>query len=157
MAFPPFSSFVLYLFERDQFSPTPYFRANKHHVINIMYDVTKLFEVGGALRQANKAGQDGECVVVRLYLPINAVPLVPQFQYVLLFSRQGKVRLHKWYHAFTQKEKKKIQRELVTTILGRRSKMCNVLEYRDTKVVYKRYEKEEVVGFYRSQSNCTWL
>ena len=71
---------------------------------------------------------------------------------MLLFSRQGKVRLQKWYHAYTQKEKKKIQRELVTTILGRRSKMCNVLEYRDTKVVYKRYEKEEVVGFYRSQS-----
>lgn len=61
-----------------------------------------------------------------------------QFQYVLLFSRQGKVRLQKWYHAYTQKEKKKIQRELVAAILARRSKMCNVLEYKETKVVYKR-------------------
>jgi AP-1 complex subunit sigma 1/2 len=61
------------------------------------------------------------------------------FQYVLLFSRQGKVRLQKWYHAFTQKEKKKIQRELVSAILARRSKMCNFLEYRGTKIVYKRY------------------
>jgi AP-1 complex subunit sigma 1/2 len=58
---------------------------------------------------------------------------------VLLFSRQGKVRLQKWYHAFTQKEKKKIQRELVSAILARRSKMCNFLEYRGTKIVYKRY------------------
>ena len=63
----------------------------------------------------------------------------PQIQYVLLFSRQGKVRLQKWFHAFPQKEKKKIQRELVSTILSRKSKMCNILEYKETKVVYKRY------------------
>ena len=37
------------------------------------------------------------------------------------------------------KEKKKFQRELVATILSRKSKMCNVLEYRELKVVYKRY------------------
>lgn len=58
---------------------------------------------------------------------------------MLLFSRQGKVRLQKWYHAYTQKEKKKIQRELVAAILARRSKMCNFLEYRETKIVYKRF------------------
>ena len=57
---------------------------------------------------------------------------------MLLFSRQGKLRLQKWYQAYTQKEKKKIGRELVAAILGRRSKMCNVLEYREMKVVYKR-------------------
>ena len=31
-------------------------------------------------------------------------------------------------------------RELISTVLARRSKMCNVLEYKDLKVVYKRYE-----------------
>lgn len=61
-----------------------------------------------------------------------------QIQYVLLFSRQGKVRLQKWYQAYQLKEKKKIQRELVSTILSRKSKMCNFLEYKDLKVVYKR-------------------
>ncbi|XP_064394218.1 AP-1 complex subunit sigma-2-like isoform X1 [Halichondria panicea] len=60
-------------------------------------------------------------------------------QYVLLFSRQGKVRLQKWYQAFQVREKKKIQRELVSTILARKSKMCNILEYKDQKIVYKRY------------------
>lgn len=30
-------------------------------------------------------------------------------------------------------------RELIATILARRSKMCNFLEYKETKVVYKRY------------------
>ena len=46
--------------------------------------------------------------------------------------------MQKWYAAFPLKEKKKIQRELVSTILARKSKMCNILEYRELKVVYKR-------------------
>lgn len=37
-----------------------------------------------------------------------------------------------------QKEKKKITRELVSLILARKPKMCNFLEWKDTKVVYKR-------------------
>ena len=57
---------------------------------------------------------------------------------MLLFSRQGKVRLQKWYNALSSKEKKKIMRELIATILARKSKMCNILEYKDMKVVYKR-------------------
>lgn len=58
---------------------------------------------------------------------------------MLLFSRQGKVRLQKWYSPLSLKEKKKIMRELIATILSRKSKMCNFLEYKETKVVYKRY------------------
>lgn len=57
---------------------------------------------------------------------------------MLLFSRQGKLRLQKWYQAYTRKEKKKFSRELISTILTRRSKMCNFLEYKDYKIVYKR-------------------
>ena len=30
-------------------------------------------------------------------------------------------------------------REVISTILSRRSKMCNILEYKDLKIVYKRY------------------
>ena len=59
---------------------------------------------------------------------------------MLLFSRQGKLRLQKWYTASSQKEKKKITRDLITTVLARKPKMCSFLEYKDLKVVYKRYE-----------------
>eukprot|EP00127_Corallochytrium_limacisporum_P007170 Clim_evm43s243 gene=Clim_evmTU43s243 len=59
--------------------------------------------------------------------------------FILLFSRQGKCRLQKWYHAYTQKEKKKIMREMTTTILARKPKMCNFLEWKEFKIVYKRY------------------
>ncbi|XP_074041152.1 AP-1 complex subunit sigma-2 isoform X2 [Leptinotarsa decemlineata] len=60
-------------------------------------------------------------------------------QFMLLFSRQGKLRLQKWYVAHPDKLKKKITRELITTILARKPKMCSFLEWRDLKVVYKRY------------------
>lgn len=58
---------------------------------------------------------------------------------MLLFSRQGKLRLQKWYVAHPDKLKKKITRELITTILARKPKMCSFLEWRDLKIVYKRY------------------
>ncbi|KAF4531530.1 hypothetical protein B566_EDAN019549, partial [Ephemera danica] len=70
------------------------------------------------------------------------MPLVPycfQMQFMLLFSRQGKLRLQKWYVAYPDKTKKKITRELITTILGRKPKMCSFLEWKDLKIVYKRY------------------
>merc|ERR1712121_148946 len=54
-------------------------------------------------------------------------------------SRQGKLRLQKWYEAKEAKEKKKIVRELTSTILQRKPKMCNFIEYKDLCVVYKRY------------------
>lgn len=62
-----------------------------------------------------------------------------QMQFMLLFSRQGKLRLQKWYVPLSDKEKKKITRELVQTVLARKPKMCSFLEWRDLKVVYKRW------------------
>uniref|UniRef100_A0A7M4ECW6 Adaptor related protein complex 1 subunit sigma 2 n=1 Tax=Crocodylus porosus TaxID=8502 RepID=A0A7M4ECW6_CROPO len=59
-------------------------------------------------------------------------------QFMLLFSRQGKLRLQKWYVPLSDKEKKKITRELVQTVLARKPKMCSFLEWRDLKIVYKR-------------------
>ncbi|KAG6930507.1 adaptor related protein complex 1 sigma 2 subunit, partial [Chelydra serpentina] len=72
-------------------------------------------------------------------------PLLPPpspagtMQFMLLFSRQGKLRLQKWYVPLSDKEKKKITRELVQTVLARKPKMCSFLEWRDLKIVYKRY------------------
>ena len=61
-------------------------------------------------------------------------------QFMLLFSRQGKLRLQKWYTAQTDKAKKKTTRELITMVLARKPKMCSFLEWKDLKVVYKRHE-----------------
>uniref|UniRef100_M1A624 Adaptor AP-1 19 kDa protein n=1 Tax=Solanum tuberosum TaxID=4113 RepID=M1A624_SOLTU len=62
-----------------------------------------------------------------------------QIHFVLLISRQGKVRLTKWYSPYTQKERTKVIRELSGMILSRGPKLCNFVEWRGYKVVYKRY------------------
>uniref|UniRef100_A0ACD5TAK3 Uncharacterized protein n=1 Tax=Avena sativa TaxID=4498 RepID=A0ACD5TAK3_AVESA len=59
--------------------------------------------------------------------------------FVLLISRQGKVRLTKWYLPYTQKERTKVIRELSGLILTRAPKLCNFVEWRGYKVVYRRY------------------
>ncbi|KAL8523868.1 hypothetical protein ACS0TY_013722 [Phlomoides rotata] len=59
--------------------------------------------------------------------------------FVLLISRQGKVRLTKWYSPYSQKERTKVIRELSGLILTRGPKLCNFVEWRGYKVVYKRY------------------
>lgn len=51
-------------------------------------------------------------------------------RYMLLLSRQGKVRLAKWFDTLASKEKTKIVREVTTLVLGRRAKMCNFIEYK---------------------------
>ncbi|KAG7880421.1 hypothetical protein KL905_002395 [Ogataea polymorpha] len=60
-------------------------------------------------------------------------------KYLILLSKQGKVRLSKWYIAVSQKEKQRIIRELTAIIPLRKPKMCNVLEHKDSKLVYRRY------------------
>ncbi|OJT04158.1 AP-1 complex subunit sigma-1 [Trametes pubescens] len=59
--------------------------------------------------------------------------------YMLLVSRQGKVRLSKWFTTMSQKAKAKIVKDVTQLVLARRTRMCNFLEYKDTKVVYRRY------------------
>ncbi|KAI4985282.1 hypothetical protein ZWY2020_017912 [Hordeum vulgare] len=62
-----------------------------------------------------------------------------KINFVLLISRQGKVRLTKWYSPYTQKERTKVIRELSGLILTRGPKLCNFVEWRGYKVVYRRY------------------
>ncbi|KAJ7269831.1 AP complex, mu/sigma subunit [Mycena rebaudengoi] len=59
--------------------------------------------------------------------------------YILLVSRQGKVRLAKWFATTPPKIKAKIVKDVTQLVLARRTRMCNFLEYKDTKVVYRRY------------------
>ncbi|KAJ2816512.1 AP-1 adaptor complex sigma subunit Aps1 [Coemansia sp. 'formosensis'] len=60
-------------------------------------------------------------------------------KYFFLVSRQGKLRLAKWYTTLTPKEKAKTIKDVSQTVLSRRPKQCNFIEHRDTKVVYRKY------------------
>uniref|UniRef100_A0A1I8FAS1 Clat_adaptor_s domain-containing protein n=1 Tax=Macrostomum lignano TaxID=282301 RepID=A0A1I8FAS1_9PLAT len=52
--------------------------------------------------------------------------------FMLLFSRQGKLRLQKWYMATSEKMKKRSPETW-------KPKMCAFIEWKDLKIVYKRY------------------
>lgn len=62
-----------------------------------------------------------------------------QIRFVLLLSRQGKVRLAKWYTTVSQKERAKIVKEVLPLVLPRSPKLCNFVDWRDAKLVYRRY------------------
>jgi len=60
--------------------------------------------------------------------------------FFFLVSRQGKLRVAKWYSQFSAKDKAKIVRDVTQMSISRPSKLCNFLEWRDRyKIVYKRY------------------
>ncbi|KAJ0011654.1 hypothetical protein NQD34_012629 [Periophthalmus magnuspinnatus] len=59
-------------------------------------------------------------------------------RFLLLFSRQGKLRLQKWYTPLTEREKKKIIRDMTTMVLARQPRSCNFLHWKDLKIIYKR-------------------
>ncbi|KAJ9098198.1 hypothetical protein QFC21_004527 [Naganishia friedmannii] len=52
---------------------------------------------------------------------------------------KGKVRLAKWFQTLPPKAKAKIVKDVTQLVLARRTRMCNVLEYKDSKVIYRRY------------------
>lgn len=49
------------------------------------------------------------------------------------------MRLQKWFTTYPEKQKKKMIRELVSLVLGRKPRSCAFVEWKDLKIVYKRY------------------
>lgn len=47
-----------------------------------------------------------------------------QLKWILLISRQGKVRLSKWYGTLSQKNKNKIVKDVTQLVLARRVRCC---------------------------------
>ncbi|GLD65101.1 AP-1 complex subunit sigma-3, partial [Lates japonicus] len=63
----------------------------------------------------------------------------PQIRFLLLFSRQGKLRLQKWYTPLTDREKKKVIRDMMMLVLARPPRSCSFLQWKDLKIVSRRY------------------
>ena len=57
----------------------------------------------------------------------------------MLQNRQGKTRLSRWYVAYNEDERKRIEIECHRNIVQRESKMTNFLEFRNHKIIYRRY------------------
>ena len=57
----------------------------------------------------------------------------------LLINRQGKIRLVKFYDNIYLNDRKKITREISKAVVSRSSKLSNIYEWQNKKVIYKRY------------------
>ena len=62
-----------------------------------------------------------------------------QITFILLQNRLGKTRLSRWYVPHEDGERQKIETEVNRLIINRDSKMTNFLEFRNHKLVYRRY------------------
>merc|ERR1712194_569621 len=60
-------------------------------------------------------------------------------QYLLLQNRQGKTRLSKYYRPYTDDEKHKLEGEIHRLVTTRDPKFTNFVEYRQYKLIYRRY------------------
>jgi hypothetical protein len=60
-------------------------------------------------------------------------------RFILLQNRQGKTRLSKWYVPFNAAEKNKIESEIHRAVVARDPRFTNFLEYRNYKIIYRRY------------------
>ncbi|OQS00801.1 hypothetical protein ACHHYP_02591 [Achlya hypogyna] len=76
-----------------------------------------------------------------------------QIDFMLLVSRQGKTRLSKWYSAVPLKDKARIIRDVTALVLGRPQKQCNFIEWKDQKIVYKRYASLYFVACISKEEN----
>lgn len=81
----------------------------------------------------------------------------PQIHFLLLVSRQGKIRLTKYYARYAPSEKSRMVREVATMVLNRSAKMCNFLEWKDKKVIYKRYVPPSVACWGVRRRCCSRL
>ncbi|KAK3309175.1 clathrin adaptor complex small chain-domain-containing protein [Chaetomium strumarium] len=85
--------------------------------------------------------------------------IIMAINYLILLSRQGKVRLAKWFTTLSPKDKAKIVKDVSQLVLARRTRMCNFLEYKgecfpqDTKIVYRRYASLFFIAGCSSEDN----
>ncbi|KAF4683306.1 AP-2 complex subunit sigma [Perkinsus olseni] len=60
-------------------------------------------------------------------------------RFVLVQNRQGKTRLSKWYVPYNAAEKNKVEGEIHRAVVSRDNRSTNFLEYRNYKIIYRRY------------------
>jgi len=60
-------------------------------------------------------------------------------RYILIMNRQGKVRTSRWFVPYEDDEKKQLALEVHRLVNSRHGKFTNFIEFRNHKIVYRRY------------------
>lgn len=61
------------------------------------------------------------------------------WDFIVLISRQGKIRLSEFFSSYSEAEKRRILRDIAADVIPRQPKMCNIIEKGAYKFVYRRY------------------
>mmetsp|Transcript_5078 Transcript_5078/g.6567 ORF Transcript_5078/g.6567 Transcript_5078/m.6567 type:complete len:196 (-) Transcript_5078:140-727(-) len=61
------------------------------------------------------------------------------WHFIILMSRQGKIRLSEFFSSYTESEKRRMIRDITSDVLPRQPKMCNIIEKEGYKFIYRRY------------------
>ncbi len=88
---------------------------------------------GGAMLLPREAVKELFLILPLLFLPSDSSPVPFRFLHPKSqpkYSTSGKVRLAKWYQTISPKAKAKIVKDVTQLVLARRTRMCNVLEYK---------------------------
>jgi hypothetical protein len=56
------------------------------------------------------------------------------WDFIVLMSRQGKIRLAEFFSSYTESDKRRILRDIAADVLPRAPKMCNIIEKGEYKV-----------------------
>ena len=60
-------------------------------------------------------------------------------KFVLMVNKQGQTRLSTYYDFLPIEERTALEAEIIRKCLSRNENQCSFMEYRDYKVIYRRY------------------
>lgn len=66
--------------------------------------------------------------------------------FLFLVNLQRIVRLEKWYFPYSLHEKKRVLNDIITLVLKKKETDCPVVEYKNVKIVFKRYASLYFIG-----------
>eukprot|EP00931_Biecheleriopsis_adriatica_P084469 TRINITY_DN58315_c0_g1_i1.p1 TRINITY_DN58315_c0_g1~~TRINITY_DN58315_c0_g1_i1.p1 ORF type:complete len:169 (-),score=26.56 TRINITY_DN58315_c0_g1_i1:38-475(-) len=78
-------------------------------------------------------------------------------KFILMVNKQGQTRLAQYYDHLTVRERVTLEGELIRKCLSRSENLCSFVEYRDYRVVYRRYASLYFIVGTDNEEDCNEL